>query len=37
MTDSKIIISPSGEGPAPRGADLDDFIFQGEKWLISDR
>ena len=25
------------KGPAPRWPDLDDLIFQGEGWLVSDR
>lgn len=28
---------PHGQYPVPAPKDLDDLIFQGEVWLISDR
>ena len=37
MTDKNMIpASPAGPS-APGGPDLDDLIFQGESWLVSDR
>lgn len=37
MNDNKTILPPPPDCPVPRGSDLDDLIFQGEGWLISDR
>lgn len=37
MNDNKTILSPPTDRPAPCGPDLDDLIFQGEGWLVSDR
>ena len=37
MSDNQTILSPPPNLPAPRGPDLDDLIFQGEGWLVSDR
>lgn len=37
MNDNKTIPPLPAEYPAPWGEDLDDLIFQGEGWMISDR
>lgn len=37
MNDNKTAPLPAPERPAPRKPDLDDLIFQGEGWLVSDR
>ena len=37
MNDNKILLPLPAEPPVSGGADLDDLIFQGEGWLVSDR
>lgn len=37
MNNNQPITPPAAERPAPRCADLDEFIFQDEHWLASDR
>ncbi len=37
MNDIKPLPSKPPNPPAPSNPDLDDLIFQGEGWLISDR
>lgn len=37
MNDNKTIPLPPAGDPVSCGSDLDDLIFQGEGWLISDR
>ena len=37
MNDDKTVLPKDNRGPAPRGPDLDDIIFQEEGWLASDR
>ena len=37
MSDSKTMPAAPPGAPAPHGPDLDDLIFQGESWLVSDR
>lgn len=37
MEDNKTILSLPPDRPVSWGIDLDDLIFQGEGWLVSDR
>ncbi len=37
MSDKNVILPLPPEPATPRGPDLDDLIFQGEGWLVSDR
>ena len=37
MNDINTLPPRPNNPPAPSGSDLDDLIFQGEGWLISDR
>ena len=37
MNDNKTPLPPPAGHPAPCGLDLDDWLFQDEGWLISDR
>jgi len=37
MNDNKTLLPPPNENPPPRGPDLDDLIFYGEGWFVSDR
>ena len=37
MDDEKTLLPDPAGTPAPKRGDLDDLIFRGEGWLISDR
>ena len=37
MNDDKPVLPQDNGSPPPRRPDLDDFIFQEEGWLASDR
>lgn len=37
MNDEKRLLPDAVTAPAPKRGDLDDLIFQGEGWIISDR
>ncbi len=37
MNDNNVLPPLPPNHPKPCNSDLDDLIFQGERWLISDR
>ena len=37
MNDNRALPPKTSDATAPRRPDLDDLIFQGESWLVSDR
>lgn len=37
MSDKKTTLPPPTDRPVSHGPDLDDLIFQGEGWMVSDR